>query len=301
VKADHKLTNIPAPGEVNLDHTGHFISDTTLASQILGDAGFTVTPFSAQVQPDPDTGTMKLTGTGNICVMLRQGYLEFLAQTADTLLGREFKAALERRAGLHLVAFGTADSAARHAELSAAGHPMRPLVRMSRDIGTQDGSAKARFVVARLADNAMPEGRVQMVTHRDESALWQPGWLDHPNGVQALSAMVLSTPDPAKTAARFAAFLDRPAHGRADGGFVIGLDRGALEILPQDAAIALVGQPVEPERSAFAACRLMVADIDATEAFFGKRGATFSRDADRLILPFPAPLGIGAWIFEQSA
>ncbi len=298
MSSNRNSTNIPVQGEINLDHTGHFVTDVGQATAVLTAAGFKVTPVSMQVQPDPQTGAMNLTGTGNVCVMLRQGYLEFLYHTADTPLGREFKIALNRRAGLHLVAFGHCDSAARHEELSATGRQMRPLVRMSREIGTVDGSQEAHFVVARLADGAMPEGRVQMVTHKNDSALWQPRWLDHPNGALALRAMVISAPDPDDAAARFATFLDRPAHRHEDGTYGIALERGALEFMTEEMATAVVGRQVEPERAAFAACRLGVNDIAATRAYFEISGLSFSSEGDCLTVPFPAALGVGAWIFE---
>ena len=31
----------------------------------------------------------------------------------------------------------------------------------------------------------MPEGRIQILTHRTESTVWQKRWLTHPNGALA--------------------------------------------------------------------------------------------------------------------
>ena len=194
--------NSPAPGALLLDHTGHFVPDAGAARDALAALGFTVTPYSAQVQPNPQTGEMRLTGTGNICAMLPEGYLEFLVHTADTPLGQEFRAALDRRAGLHLLAFGVADAAAVHADLAATGHALRPLVRFSRQVETESGATTARFTVARLAAGTMPEGRVQFATHHTVPAMWQPRWTAHANGARALRAVVISSPDPAGVAAR---------------------------------------------------------------------------------------------------
>lgn len=295
-----KSSNLPRPGAVYLDHTGHFVADAASAARALAACGFTVTPYSAQMQPDPVAGKPTLTGTGNICVMLREGYLEFLVQTADTPLGREFRSALDRRAGLHLAAFGVADAASCHAELQKRGHAMRPLVRMSRPVGTEEGTAEARFTVARLDGGAMPEGRVQLVSHATESALWQPRWLDHQNGAQALASLVISSPDPQETAGRYADFIGRAALPRADGAFDISLDRGRLEILPEAMAGDLIGQPVEPGRPAFAACRLRVGDLGRTRQAIEAGGGACRTEGAHLILPFPKILGPGAWIFETA-
>jgi len=289
-----KTGNLPGTGEVVLDHCGHFVADADAARAALDRLGFTVTPFSAQVQPDPATGQMRLTGTGNICVMLPQGYLEVLVHTADTAIGREFQAALDRRAGLHLAAFGLADTRARHAELVAAGLDMRPLVHFSREVGTETGVETAAFTVARIAAGEMPEGRVQCLTHHTESALWQPRWTAHANGARALDAIVLSAPDPAESAARFARFLGRPA--RAHGsGLRIALDRGALEFLPEDAATALVGEAVDPGRPCFVGLRIGMADLaDLPDGIGGHR-------ADgALVVPFGPALGPGVWLFQPA-
>ncbi|WP_121066751.1 VOC family protein [Chachezhania antarctica] len=284
--------NLPRPGEIVLDHSGHFVADADAARTALEKLGFTVTPLSAQVQPDPVTGEMKPTGTGNICVMLPEGYLEVLVHTADTAIGREFKAALDRRAGLHLVAFGLADAAARHAELVEAGVDMRPLVHFSREVETETGMETAAFTVARLPAGAMPEGRVQSLTHHNEAALWQPRWTAHANGAQSLDAIVLSSPDPRESAARFSRFLGRPV--QKDGpGLRIPLDRGALEFLPEEAATALVGHAVDPGQSCFVGLRIGLADTAALPDDPRARWVDGS-----LVVPFDPTLGSGVWLFH---
>lgn len=293
--------NLPRPGAITLDHSGHFVADAASTAQALHSFGFTVTPFSAQVQPDPETGEMALTGTGNVCVMLAEGYLEFLVQTADTPLGREFRTALDRRAGLHLAAFGAADAADCHAALTASGHAMRPLVRMSRSIETVNGTEEARFTVARLENGAMPEGRVQIVTHGTERALWQPRWIEHRNGAVALASLIVSAPDPDDAAARFARFLNRGSERRADGTIVIPLDRGRLEFMPETEASALIGTPVEPNRSAFAACRLVVDDLGRAREVIEAGGGACRTANGSLVVPFPPALGSGAWILDARS
>jgi len=289
-----KTANLPLAGEVSLDHSGHFVADVDAARAALERLGFTVTPFSAQVQPDPVTGEARLTGTGNICVMLPEGYLEVLVHTADTVIGQEFNAALSRRAGLHLAAFGVADAAARHAELEADGFDMRPLIHFSRTVETEAGSDTASFTVARLAAGTMPEGRVQILTHHNEAALWQPRWTMHANKARSLRAIVLSAPDPEETAARFSRFLDRPAHP-CGPGLRIALDRGALEILPEAHATDMVGSAVDPGRSCFIGLRIALPDVSVLADRSGARWMDRS-----LALPFDPALGTGVWLFDPA-
>lgn len=287
-------SNSPSPGAVTLDHSGHFVADAEQARAVLEDLGFTVTPYSAQVQPDPATGAEKLTGTGNICVMLPHGYLEFLVQTADTPIGLEFRAALDRRAGLHLAAFGVADAAARHAALEQAGQPMRPLVQFSRPIDTVEGQQTASFTVARVTAGAMPEGRVQIVTHHTPAALWQSRWTRHANGAEGLAAMLVSCPDPAEAAERFAAILGRTPEP-SGAGIRLTLDRGALEFLSEDAARHLVGAAIEPGRACFIGLRITVASL---APFLARPGAR--EVGDGVTLPFGPALGPGVWVFDPA-
>lgn len=68
----------PPPGELYLDHVSHFVPDLGQAGELLEALGFAVTPLSAQVTQDGAAGT------SNRCVMLAEGYLEFLTPTMDT-------------------------------------------------------------------------------------------------------------------------------------------------------------------------------------------------------------------------
>lgn len=292
--------NQPSQGEVFLDHVGHFVPDADTCAEALRSVGFTVTPFSAQVAPDPATGRPALTGTGNVCVMLRHGYLEFLAHTADTPIGLEFKEALARRAGLHLAAFAVADAEMAHARLSAAGFRMRALVRMSRQIATETGAADLRFTVARLAKGTMPEGRIQLLTHESADALWQKRWLDHPNGAKSLRSMIISAPDPDEAAERFAAFLGRPAVTTSDCRRQVALDRGTVEVLPEPAAADLLGTSVEPGRSIIAGYRVAVSDLARTLEFMTRAGLRVGTSEGRAVVPFPDAIGAGAWVFEPE-
>ena len=114
------LSQLPTGEAIFLDHVGHFAAAADVASAALAQAGFAPTPVSVQVNPDAGGGPPKLTGTGNVCAMLRGGYIEVLFKTAETALGAELEAGRRRYGGLHLLAFAIADARASHARLSAA-------------------------------------------------------------------------------------------------------------------------------------------------------------------------------------
>src|SRR5262249_46885458 len=211
---------LPLGEEIFLDHVGHFVPDRETASHAFVRCGFAPTPVSVQVNPD---GTP--TGTGNVCAMFARGYIEVLFKTAATPLAAELDASMARYPGVHLAAFAVAAAAAAHRRLSDVGFPLRPLVSMQRPVGTETGQATAAFTVARVERGAMAEGRIQMLTHHTEDAVWQQRWLTHPNGARGLASVVIAVADVDEAAARFARFTSRPAMTTRSGQ-TIELDRG---------------------------------------------------------------------------
>ena len=145
---------LPAGSEIFLDHLAHFVRDADAASRAFARCGFAPTPVSIQISPNP-TGGLSPTGTGNVTAMFTRGYVEVLFKTSDTLLAREFDAALDQHAGLHLVAFAVADAAQAHQRLAADGFAVRPLVNMSRPVDTEAGPGTAAFTIARVQPSVM--------------------------------------------------------------------------------------------------------------------------------------------------
>ncbi len=197
----------PRPGQLVIDHVAHFVPDSDAATAALRQLGFTVTPFSPQsYRPTPDS-PLTPAGTGNVCVMLRRGYLEFLSPIADTPIAGHLRDAIARYVGVHLVALGTVDPEADRARLAAGGFDALPVLALERAIGTPDGERTARFGVARTPAGTMAEGRIQFVEQKTPELLWQQRWLDHPNRAFALAAVYLCMADPAAAAARYERYL----------------------------------------------------------------------------------------------
>src|SRR6266700_8312768 len=217
VEVDRQL---PLGEEIFLDHVGHFAPDCEAAGHAFVRCGFAPTPVSVQVNPG---GT--LTGTGNVCAMLPRGYIEVLFKTAATPLAAELDLSMARYRGVHLAAFAVADAGKAHARLGAAGFALRQLVYMHDTVTTETGPATAAFSVARVERGAMAEGRIQILTHQTEDAVWQKRWLAHPNGAHALASVVIVVADLEEAAARFARFTGRRAMPTRPGQ-VVALDRG---------------------------------------------------------------------------
>ena len=291
---------LPVGDEIFLDHVGHFVRDAQAASRALRRAGFAPTPVSIQADKEPSTGRFVPTGLGNITAMFARGYMEVLFKNSDTALAGELDAALAHRAGLHLAAFSVVDAAAAHERLAGAGFPVRDLVRMQRPVETENGPDIAAFTISRVKPMAMPEGRIQILTHHTESAVWQPRWLSHPNSVCDLIDVVIAVGDIAEAAQRFARFSGRPATF-TPGGALIRLDRGGVYLVSHDQATEKLPEVLVTSLPFMIGYALGVESLAAAEAAVDGADLEWRAFEDGIVATFPAELGQGAWVFVERA
>jgi hypothetical protein len=282
-----------------LDHVGHFVRDATSASRALMRAGFAPAPAAMHTSPDPGGGAPQPTGTGNVTAMLARGYIEALFKTAETPLGREIDAGTARYPGLHLVAFAVADAASAHRRLTASGFRVQPLVEMERPVDADGKPATAAFSIARLERGEMPEGRIQILTHRTELMVWQPRWLSHPNGAVGLASIVIAVADVNDAAERFARFTGRPARPTASGQ-TIELDRGRVEVVNAAGLARMLPEIPAPSLPFVAAYEILVRSIELVESILKQNALAARRQGEHLIAAFPPELGHGAWLFRAA-
>jgi len=293
-QADRQL---PLGEEIFLDHAGHFVRDPRAASRALARAGFAPTPVSVQTQPDPAGGAPRLTGTGNVTAMLTRGYVEVLFKTADTPLGQELDAAMARHAGVHLVAFAVADAAGAHRRIGETGFRVRPLVDMQRPVETMGEPGTAAFTVARLEPGEMPEGRIQLLTHRTEHMVWQPRWLSHPNGALGLASVTIAVGDLDDAAQRFGRLTGRQARASSLGQ-TIDLDRGRVELVTATTFGQMFPLVPIPSLPFIGAYGIAVRSLEIAEQSLLRGGLTMQRIGKNLVAAFPDELGCGAWVFS---
>ncbi|HTQ32689.1 MAG TPA: VOC family protein [Stellaceae bacterium] len=287
---------LPAPGEIFLDHTAFFVAAMDTAAVALERCGFRLTPFTIQTNREGDKTVPS--GTGNRCAMLKNGYLEVLAATSDTPLSAQLRERVADHAGLHLAAFASADAAAEHPRLTTSGFPTLPLVDMRRPVKVPGGGDDfARFTIARVAHGTMPEGRAQFLTHHTEPLVWLADMLDHPNTAEALTALWIAAADPAEPAARYARFTGRPA--RQEGPVTtIALDRGALHIAaPEHLQEAFRISPAGT-LPCLAAAAIKVASLVKLQACLAGAGFAHHRFDGGIAVTLPSSLG-DALIFHE--
>lgn len=290
---------LPSGDEIFLDHVAHFVRGADAASRALARAGFAPTPSSIQVNPDVAVGT-QLTGTGNVTAMFARGYIEVLFKTADTVLGREFDGMLARYAGIHLAAFAVADAPSAHERLRTDGFRVRPLVKMQRPVETEAGDDVAAFTIARVEPDVMPEGRIQMLTHHTEAAVWQPRWLSHPNTAIGLIDFIIAVQDVAEAADRFSRFTGRAATGMP-GAALIRLDRGGVYLIAHDRAAEKLPEVPATTLPYMLGYALRVRSLAAAEAAVDSADLEWRAIEGGLVACFPSELGAGAWFFVEDA
>lgn len=289
---------LPLRDEIFLDHVGHFVRDSSAAAQALRRMGFFPTPVSVQVNPAPGGGETP-TGTANITAMFRRGYVEALFKTADTPLGREVESAIARYPGVHLAAFSVSDAAAAHRRLKASGFRVRPLVAMSRPVATVAGPDVAAFTVARVEPGEMAEGRIQILTHRTEQTVWQPRWIDHPNGAWGLTDLLVATADVDEAATRFSRFLARPV-SENHWGRAVKLDRGCVQMVTPETLNDIAPGIEAPSLPFIALYAVAVKSLDILKQHLQHGRAEFWRWSESIIARFPDELGTGAWLFVEK-
>jgi len=290
---------LPEAGKLNVDHVAHFVPHIEAASADLAQLGFTLTPFSPQSHRLEPGGPLVPAGTGNRCVMLKQGYLEILTPTADTPMANQLRAAITRYVGVHLIAFGTSSSDLDRERLASAHFEPYAPVALQRNIDTPSGTNVARFSVVRVPPGTMPEGRIQFCQHHTPQLLWQARWLEHPNRAEGLAGTLLCVEKPQQAAQRYARFTGLGARV-VSGCWRIDTARGFLLFIGPEQSRRTFGltAPVLPWIAGYV---LTSGDIAATHAHLrGTRYDIDILDRERLLVRLPAALG-GIALFVSPA
>ena len=286
----------PPLGKLNIDHVAHFVPHIDAASAALEQAGFTLTPFSEQSHRLEPGGPLTPAGAGNRCVMLREGYLEFLTPTADTPIAQQLRNAIQRYTGLHLIALGTAAPEADHARLAKNGFSPLPPVALQREIGTTVGYDTARFTVVRVPPGTMAEGRIQYCQQHTPELLWQPRWLEHRNHARGLAAVILCVADPQEAAQRYARYTGLLAQ-LSGTQWRIDTQRGALLFVTPAAVEQKLGITA-PALPWIAGYVLSSDKLSATRDVLNAAQCDLRELESRLLLRWPGAVG-GFILFQQ--
>lgn len=290
----------PAPGAHNIDHVAYFVPEREVCHEALIRLGFAPTPFSLQQHRVAPGAPLTPVGTGNHCVMLEQGYLEFLVPVAETEVAMQLRRYIDRYVGVHSIVFGTADPQADHERLRREGFRPQPPIDLQRPIGTAAaGVQTVRFTVVRVAPDAMPEGRIQFCQHHTEALVWQPRWLAHANGAVALAGVLVCTKEPEEAGARYGRFTGLPVRAAGAGLHVLQTERGWIRFYDPAALERELGiQP--PAVPAIVGCELVTRDLGRTRRALEARGFSLRvLNGGRIAVSAPPAIG-GELVFSGA-
>ena len=199
---------LPERAEVFLDHVGYFVADLDTAGAQLERLGFRVSAINVQTNADA-SGALKPSGTSNRLAKLKFGFIELLAGTHDTPLADQFKQAIARYSGLHLIALSAEDMRIERARLTDAGFPMQEVVELKRRDRTLPGEPEVHFSVLRPQPGVMAEGRVQWVRPHTPEIVWRAETITTENGAEGLSDTLICVENPEAVAARYGRYVGR--------------------------------------------------------------------------------------------
>lgn len=268
------------PDPVGLDHVGLYAHDMGAAAALYERLGFQLTPLSQHSGTHAVTREVVKAGIANRCAMLGHGYIELVAVVDPALDLRGIPDGLARYAGMHIIAFDTAQPEQRIAALREAGFAAEPGV-LQRYIDAQQGPKLARFSQVRTPRAAMPEGLILTLRHETPELLWQERYLSHPNGARALAAAIVAVDDLDEAAARYERYLGLPCL-RRDGEAWFRLRSGCLGLASRDALDARLPGCEIPALPFPAALAVEVADLSRAAAVLDANQVPYRRAGDRL-------------------
>jgi len=162
-----------------LDHIViNTLFDMDRAADMMSQLGFTLTP----------RGYHSL-GSINHLMMFEHDYLELIGLPLGTDVLR--KEILESPRGLDGLVFKANDIDACERTLRESGLAMLEARSFSRPVTIDGVEHLARFRTVRTAPEMFEAGRVYYCQHYTPELVWHRPWMSHPNGVRALSELVV--------------------------------------------------------------------------------------------------------------
>ncbi|MCZ6741529.1 MAG: VOC family protein [Alphaproteobacteria bacterium] len=289
-----RARQLPAGGEIFLDHVGWYVPDLDDVGRAFGRLGFPLTPYSVHGDRDPETGAIIAQGSANRLALLEQGYLEFLTavEGTETPVGNHLRREMDRYIGVHLTAFSVFDAVGEADRLAGDGFRIQPTVHLRRTIEGADGAdVEVAFTVVRAAFGSIPEGRIQTLAHHTPEHLWQRRYMAEANALIGLAEVVFSVADPAASAGRLAKFTGRSAI-ETETGMSVPLDRGKLTFFEPKDVPRQLGIQAMPEAPATVAIGLVSRDLAKTREFMRAQSVRLAVDEpNRLIVEPDEALG----------
>jgi len=161
-----------------IDHVVHAVADLGSAAEVYESMGFILTPRSDQPF-----------GTSNRLIVLRRTYVELVAVTSPELVTGGFAVEVKRVAelggGLAFLALKSHYAKADREALAMTGQATGDVFEFSRRAPRSDGTHdEAHFSLVFLP--GFPGLGMFLCQHHTPESIWDPGFMEHPNGASEL-------------------------------------------------------------------------------------------------------------------
>jgi hypothetical protein len=285
-----------------IDHLVLPVTTLTLARARLTSLGFTVVPDAQHPF-----------GSGNCCVFFRdRTYLEPITildrEAADVAAAngnvfiRRLKRFAERRKGegFAMVALATEDAARDVVDLRKLDLSQGELFEFKRKAEMPDGSdAEIGVKLAYAAHVDAPDALFFTCQRLGSEALFQPEYVEHPNGALGVSAVAAVAENPADFHILLTAMTGQRELRTTSFGVEANVDGQEILILTPPGFRARYGvEPPDPRRGLlFAAFDVSVSDVDAAAAILGPDA---ERREDRVVVGSAPGLGAVMALREAS-
>lgn len=282
----------------SINHVGMAVRDHALAMARFEAMGFLLTPYSPHSGAWKPGEKVQTFGSGNRCVMFAHNYLEILASEDPKVPAPRIEAFLSRHQGAHIICFNSETPESVEARLKAAGLGTSGVIPLQRDIDTPEGMRTARFERVQFAPEDSPEGYIQAARHLTPQYIYQPRYIRHPNGCDALTdCVVVVAEDLDAFARKYERYLGAPMTREGNGWrFDFPLVGRLTLIHTGDLRNRLPGSLLPP-LPGIAAVAFRTPDLAAQRARLAAAGIPVRETNGRLLVPAEEACGV-AVVFE---
>lgn len=285
----------------DIDHLVIAVNDLEAARASWQALGFTVAPVARHPF-----------GTANAIIQTDGMYIELLAvadpsaipeagsaQFSFAAFNRDF---LERHEGISMIALASDDAAADRDDFETAGLSVFAPFSFERMAKGSDGvDRKVGFSLTFTAERRLRQVGFFTCRHHHPENFWRTELQRHQNGARRIASAALVTRDPAD----FHEFLSKLT-GQHDMtstslGLTFDLGGSAIEVTSPVGYQAWFGEPCEPDPRRFLACRIAVADLDATRKVLDQGGISYSERMGTVVVPPSAANGVTIGFVDQAA
>jgi hypothetical protein len=148
--------------------------------------------------------------------------------------------------GLNGLVFGTEDSSAVHAMLTAAGVACFEPGEFSRPVVLTEGTRDAVFRTVRLPHETTPAGRIYFCQHFTRELVWRDTWRRHPNGSLGVAEMMIATTDPERLGGLFRRMFGASAVSPTAGGLRLAAGLSSVQMVSPPALAQRFGEAAAP-------------------------------------------------------